>query len=335
MNATTLHRARRADWEALEALLARAGHDAAGLSADELRRLGELYRQASSDLAIAQRDLGGDRITAYLNGLVARGHATIYQGGQSRWRDVQQFYAVTFPRRYRELWPYTLTAFLMVMIPGIVLYWLAAHDPRILERVMAGFDAEAFRREVSERETWTEIRASMGSATSAFIMTNNIQVMFLAFAGGMTGGLLTLWILFSNGLMLGGIFGALAHFGQTGKLWNFVVSHGPVELSVIFLAGGCGLAMGDALLRPGLLGRGAALAERAHSAVQVILGAAPLLVIAGLIEGYISPSGLSFAVKSVVGLVTGGLLHAYWWLGGRGNVPAEAPASLAALIRSE
>src|SRR5690606_38807772 len=138
---------------------------------------------------------------------------------------------------------------------------------------------------------WTDIAPATRSAASAMILTNNIQVTFLTFAGGITAGLFTAWILVYNGLNIGGIFGLLQAHDLSPGLAEFVVAHGFIELSVIFVAGGCGLSMGDALLRPGLQSRPAALIQRARAAVMVILGCAPLLVIAGIIEGFISPSG--------------------------------------------
>jgi len=100
--------------------------------------------------------------------------------------------------------------------------------------------------------------------------------------------------------------------GLSGGLGEFVVAHGFIELSVIFVAGGCGLYMGDGLIRPGLQSRRAALIERGQLSVRIILGCVPLLVLAGLIEGFISPSALPWPVKLAVGLFTGGALHYYW-----------------------
>ena len=148
-------------------------------------------------------------------------------------------------------------------------------------------------------------------------MTNNLQVMFLTFAGGATAGLLTAWVLIQNGLHLGAMFGLLQAHGMSAGLAEFVVGHGVIELSVIIVAGACGLYMGDGLLRPGLLGRGTALTLRARSSVLVILGSIPFLVVAGLIEGFISPSGLPWALKVGVGVVTGLLLYGYWLRVGR------------------
>ena len=99
---------------------------------------------------------------------------------------------------------------------------------------------------------------------------------------------------------------------MSGGLAEFVMAHGFIELSVIFLAGGCGLYVGEAIVRPGLLSRKDALVLRARVAVSLILGCVPLLIIAGIIEGFISPSGLPWIVKTAVGVGTGVLLHFYW-----------------------
>jgi len=198
-----------------------------------------------------------------------------------------------------------IASFLVVWRDPEAIYWLVG--PQIAPLV----------REVEQGKLWTDIAPAVRSAASALILTNNIQVTFLTFAGGITLGLLTVWILISNGVQLGAIFGLLQAHGLSGGLAEFVVAHGFIELSVIFLAGGCGLSLGDGLLRPGLFSRGAALVRRARVGVKLILGSAPLLVIAGLIEGFISPSGLPWPAKLAVGLATGLLLHLYWLRAGR------------------
>jgi uncharacterized membrane protein SpoIIM required for sporulation len=167
-------------------------------------------------------------------------------------------------------------------------------------------------RQVEQGTLWTDIPEAMRSTASAAILTNNIQVMFLTFAGGATAGLLTILVLLLNGLQIGAVFGLLQAHGLTAGLAEFVAAHGPIELSVIFLAGGCGLFMGDGLLRPGLLTRREALIQRTRTAVQLILGCVPLLILAGLIEGFISPSALPWWLKTLVGLISGLALYAYW-----------------------
>jgi uncharacterized membrane protein SpoIIM required for sporulation len=164
---------------------------------------------------------------------------------------------------------------------------------------------------------WTEIAPQVRSAGASLIFTNNIQVMFLTFAGGVTAGLYTTWLLLTNGVSFGALFGLLQAHAMSRFLADFVVAHGFIELSVIFLAGGCGLYIADGLLRPGLLSRSAALSRAALVGVKAILGCVPLLVVAGLIEGFVSPSALPTYAKVATGLLTGLALHAYWWLTGR------------------
>lgn len=302
---------RRPSWQQLETLLAQTKTNIRRLSPHDLENLGRLYRSATSDLALAQREFPNQRVTHYLNGLVGRAHAQIYQEEPLRRRAIQQFYGRQFPLLYRTLLPYTSLCFAVFLIGAMIAFFVTWRQPDAIY-IFAGPSVEGLVRQVEAGKLWTEIAPSARSAASSFILTNNIRVMFLTFAGGITAGLLTFWVILSNGIHLGAIFGLLQVHGLSGGLGEFVVAHGFIELSVIFLAGGCGLYMGDALIRPGLLTRRTALVQRSRESVQLILGCVPLLILAGLVEGFISPSGLPWLVKLAVGLGTGILLHYYW-----------------------
>ena len=141
----------------------------------------------------------------------------------------------------------------------------------------------------------------------------------------MTAGLYTGWILISNGMHMGAIFGLLQANSMAAGLGEFVMAHGFIELSVIFLAGGCGLYIGDGLLRPGLYIRQAVVGRRARIAGQAIMACVPLLVLAGIIEGFISPSELPWWVKTLVGVGTGVALYWYWLRAGRIVAEQTAP----------
>lgn len=301
----------KAGWARLEALAARTRGNAEALTEAELYELGRLYQIATSDLALAQRDFPSHQITRYLNQLVGRTHAILYREEPLRWRQLLRFYREEFPRLYRQLLPYTAVAFALFILPAIISFFVVWQSPDTIYTLL-GRDIARLVQTVERGELWTDIAPTLRSSAAATILTNNISVMFNAFAGSLTGGLLTLYILVFNGLSLGAIFGLLQFHGMSGGLAEFVLAHGPVELSVIFLAGGCGLYVADGLLRPGLLTRQAALTQRAKIAVQLILGSAPLLIGIGLIEGFLSPSGLPWPVKALVGLTTGGALHWYW-----------------------
>lgn len=302
---------RRPSWQQLEALLDKTKNNIRGLTPDELEELGRLYRHATSDLALAQRDFPQQRITAYLNQLVSRAHGQIYREEPLYWRKLTHFYRAEFPLLYRQLLPYTTLSFAVFLVASLVAFFGVWRDPEVIY-FFAGEGIAPLVQQVEAGEMWTEIAPSARSVASTAILTNNIRVMFLTFAGGITAGLLTLWVLFNNGIHIGAIFGLLQAHGMSGNLAEFVAAHGPIELSVIFLAGGCGLYMGDALIRPGLQSRSDALISRTRLSVMAILGCVPFLIGAGFIEGLISPSGFPVAVKVAVGLVTGVALHRYW-----------------------
>ncbi len=152
-------------------------------------------------------------------------------------------------------------------------------------------------------------------------MTNNILVALKAFAGGVFLGLYAMYLLINNGLMLGTIAGLSQYYGFSTRLWGFIAPHAPIELSVIFFAGGAGLQMGWAIIHPGLLTRGAALRVAAERAVTIMVGCVPLLVIAGLIEGFISPSNLPLWVKLFVSFGSG--IAMYTYLFGMGRQPQQ------------
>jgi uncharacterized membrane protein SpoIIM required for sporulation len=143
------------------------------------------------------------------------------------------------------------------------------------------------------------------------IIANNVQVTFLAFAGGIIGGAGTVATLVFNGVFLGAVFGLFAAYGLGGHLLEFVLPHGVLELTAICIAGGAGLYLGSALVMPGRATRAAALVERGREAISLVAGAGVLLVCAGLIEGFVSPAALPFAVKAGVSALSAVVLALY------------------------
>jgi uncharacterized membrane protein SpoIIM required for sporulation len=309
--------AKKPSWERLTALLDKSKiNGLAMLSAEELNELGRLYRSATSDLAVARRDFPAHRVVEYLNSLVARAHAAVYQGRAARRRSILEFFTTTFPRTFRATWAYTLASFLMFLLPALASFAISYRDPNAGAALMPGIE-DRIQDIRDKHEWWKSINDEGRSAAASFIMTNNIRVAILAFAGGMLLGVLTLYLLAQNGLMLGIIAGAAQALGFATNLWGFVAAHGMLELSVIFIAGGAGLQLGWSVVRPGLLTRRAALVLAARRATCLLLGCIPLLVIAGSIEGFISPSELPLSLKLAVSLLSGVLLYGYLLLSGR------------------
>jgi len=206
---------------------------------------------------------------------------------------------------------------------GIVPAGMIAHAETAAERQAAG-------------GRYAEVPEVFMPIFSSQIITNNVQVTFLAFAGGILAGLGTAWILLFNGVLLGGVAGIFQVHGASLHLWAFVLPHGVIELTAICIAGGAGLWLGSALVVPGRRTRGDALVERGREAISLLGGTVILLLVAGLIEGFISPSVLPDQVKLAVGLLTAVVLFPFLLLGGSdagadepepGAVPAPATAT--------
>jgi uncharacterized membrane protein SpoIIM required for sporulation len=303
---------REKDWERLQHLM--DGHRGrGGMSADEVRELGVLYRAATSDLALARRDYPNQRVTAFLNQLLTKAHSFIYQQEVSDWRQIPRYFTQTLPQTFRQTWVFTLAAFLLFAIPAVVGYRLAYINPDVADT----FGLAEQRDTLANHDIWTKIPIQARPYASAVIMSNNIRVAVMAFGGGISLGLFTIYVLAMNGLILGGVMGLAAHYGMGTTLLEFVVGHGVIELSVIFIAGGAGLQLGWALLNPGPYSRRDALALAARRAFLLVLAAAPLLIIAGIIEGFLSPSDAPLAVHVLVGVVSGILLYLYLGRAGR------------------
>ncbi len=308
----------RPDWLQLEDLLKKMrGASVRGLTEDDVLALGRLYRQTTSDLAVARRDYPYDRVTPYLNGLVGRAHPSIYRDDAMTLARFTTFYRDTFPRAFRATFIFTLTAVLMSVIPAIICYAVCLVHPDALRVLLPG-NGDRLLSVMSQGHLWfNDGPSGAASATSSFIMTNNIKVALVAFAGGALLGLLSIYVLVFNGIMLGGIAGAAQSYGLSLGLWSFIAAHGVLELSVIFISGGCGLQLGWAIVHPGLEQRGEAIIRAGRRALILILGAVPLLVVAGTLEGFLSPTHAPALLKLLTGLTTGVLLYTYLFRVGR------------------
>jgi uncharacterized membrane protein SpoIIM required for sporulation len=316
--------AKRPNWERLEQLLGKVQSvRLAALSAEELYELGRLYRQATSDLAVARRDFPQHRVTEFLNGLVGRAHGAVYQNEATTWGRLRDFIVLTFPQTWRTTLPFTIVAFLFFALPALIAFVVAYDDPSQAGLLFPG--AEYIAEQIQNHEEWWLDINNSRSGNAALIASNNILVTIQAFAGGILVGLLTIYAMIFNGLMLGVIAGLSAFYGFSGRLWGFIAAHAAIELSVIFFAGGAGLQLAWAILHPGLLARGAALRVAAHRAIIIMVGCVPLLMIAGTIEAFISPSDLPVWVKLAVSFGTGLALYSY--LIGVGRQPATVVSS--------
>jgi uncharacterized membrane protein SpoIIM required for sporulation len=302
---------RKPYWDKLEALVAAcARRGVAALDRDELRELALLYRQTAADLSVVRESPANAALSRYLNALLGRAHNLIYSGHTPRARGILDFYRRVYPAVFRSTLPYTALAFglfMLGMVAGTLMAWA---DPG-LERLMLG---GRMIDTIERGEMWTHSIVGVKPLASSAITTNNLSVTFAAFAGGVFGGLGTAYMMLFNGVLIGVVSMACQRAGLSLSLWSFIAPHGAFELPAIFIAGGAGLLLGKGLLAPGFLSRRDSLALAAGTAVRLLLGVIPLLIVAGIIEGFVSPTDISPAVKFVIGASLLVLLAGYLFM---------------------
>jgi len=276
------------------------------LKRDEVREFGRLYRRTAADLAIAHQEVRDPRLVNYLNNLVGRAHGAVYRTEQSRLRDVIDFYRYELPAIFRQTFKYTLLAFVIFLISGLFAFYFTYRDDSFADLIVPGI-----RTEVIKGRNWTEVINQANPVAAAGIQSNNILVTVYAFVGGVTLGLLTIRTLIFNGMMLGAVMSLCIKY-KFYPILIFVAGHGVLELSAIFIGGGAGFLLTGALLMPGNLSCKDALVRNGGYAIKLILACIPMLIIAGIIEGFISPAHIPAGFKLAVSVITGILMVAYF-----------------------
>lgn len=284
------------EWKRLAHATARGRRGLANLSGVEIEDVLRLYQRAAANLAEVRTRYHDPRLTQYLNGIVARAHGAIYS---VRPRTIGGFVRL-FGSRYRDA---LRRARPCVIVAAAVLFGVAALTQLWVagsREAQAGLlppvAQEALRRAAGEPAF------DLPSATvSTFILVNNVQVAFLAFALGVGLGIGTLYVLVQNAVLLGALAGAYQSVGRSGDFWSLVLPHGLLELTAISIAAGAGLWMGWSLIDPGDRRRAEALAVASRDAVTVLVGVIPAFVVAAFIEGFITPSPVPGPVKIGLG----------------------------------
>lgn len=294
---------REEHWKRLESLLNKA--DSQGikaLSSAEVHDLASLYRSVSGDLARARTHQVGNVVIQDLQKLTSRGYAHIYQGTRRQeWQQVWEFYRSGFPRILRETLLYTIIATAIFLLSALIAWWFAWADPNFLEMLVP---ENLIRLVRDDGELWMGRIMGNSPGNSSGIMTNNIGVCLRTIAGGLLAGIGTVYILAFNGLLIGAIAALVTQNNLALPFWAFVFPHGALELPAIFISGGAGLMIAKALLFPGNYRRLDAFKLYGPKVAQLIFGMIPMLLIAGAIEGFISPNpAIADSLKYLIGTV--------------------------------
>lgn len=302
MQLKTFIQQNRQDWQKLEQIIQNFNKNRSKPSKEAIEIFDHLYQKTAQNLSFSQTFFPDTEVTIHLNQLVSHAHNIMYQTEHSSWKQLKTFLLEKFVGLLLELWRPIVIATLLFFLGGLAGFLIVSQDPLHLEVILPG----TLSTILSPDDLASNVQADQidGATMSVMIMTNNIQVAILAFAGGITFGLLTTYVLVYNGLMVGALAGLFWQSGSSYIFWAYIAPHGVIELLAIFIAGGAGLLMGYKLLVPGKLKRLAQLKRHSMRSVQLLLGTIPLFVVAGIIEGFITPADLSLETKYIVALIT-------------------------------
>jgi uncharacterized membrane protein SpoIIM required for sporulation len=321
MNLDAFVRQRTPEWDELGRLVESAGRRPERLGPDGVRRLGATYRAAAADLALARRRWPGDPVTVRLEDLVGRARHLVY-ASHSRTASLRQFLSRGYWRLVRERIGLVGLCWLLMLVPAALVGAWAASDPAAAAR----FLPTQFRGVGQHGSGDLGLALGRQATLAGQILTNNIQVSFVAFAGGILAGVGTTLVLLYNGALIGGVGGLTVAAGRPGPFLSLVAPHGVLELSVIAVSGAAGFSVGWALIDPGRRSRRAALGLGARRGAEIVLGTMPWFVLAGLVEGFVTPTSLPLAGAVAVGVL---VAAPYWALVFWRGRPEPAPSAQA------
>lgn len=288
MNVRQFVERRRARWERFEQMIRAVRWGGAhALTREELNELGRLYRQVAADLAYARLQGADPPVIDYLNSLLGQAHGVFYRAPRARLRDGLLKLYYTFPAMVRKHWRAIALSILITLAGAAVSFGLIMSDPSWSARLIDPNWAPVLENWKSGQQ-YEPGQTGLAALMSSFYFLNNTRVSMLAFGLGFFLGIPTVYLLWSNGFLLG-IFAA--EMARVGKLGFFLVSiypHGVPELGAVFLCGGGGLLLGRALLMPGDLTRIDALRETGREAIWLLGGSIPLLLLAAFTEAFFS-----------------------------------------------
>ena len=302
---------REPNWKRLDSLLGRVEKKGLkSLQASEIKDLASLYRSVSADLARARTHQVGSTLVQDLQILTSRGYNQIYQGSRHQeWQGLIEFYRWGLPAVIQKTWAYITAATALFFLGYLVAWWYTWQDPVFMSLIVPEGIIHQVR---DEGELWMGSIVGIEPLASSSITINNLQVSFAAVAGGITAGAITAFMMAYNGLHIGAVAALVTQNNLAYPFWAFVFPHGSLELPAIFFAGGAGFLIGKAILFPGQYTRADALRVYGSLASQLVFGIVPMLIIAGTIEGFFSPSPLiPSPIKYLAGIILFALLVVY------------------------
>jgi uncharacterized membrane protein SpoIIM required for sporulation len=292
----------------------------AALSVEQVKRLCGLYRQVTIDLSQARAAGDDPAVLLYLNALAARAHGQVYAARRLGLAPLLRFVTTGFPRTLRRNWRAVGAAVAVFGLTALASCVAVVRNPELAyslfdERVVEYENLRLEKQKGEYRGNFT-FDVSESPLVAVQIIGNNIRVAIMAFALGAAGCVLGVFLLVFNGRMLGTLSGLVWNGGYFVGFYAIILTHGVLELSAICISAGGGLRLGWALLAPGRLTRRDAFRVAAPDAFGLLGGAVLMLVVAGVIEAFITPH-FSAPVRWSVAGGSGLVLGLYLGLAGR------------------
>ncbi|MDX2728534.1 MULTISPECIES: stage II sporulation protein M [unclassified Streptomyces] len=311
--------AHRTEWDRLDHLLHR-GRRLTGTEADELVAL---YQRTATHLSLIQSSAPDPMLTARLTQLVARARSTVTGTRRASWRDATRFLTAGFPAAvYRSRHWWIPTAVLSTLLAALMGWWIGTH-PAVQSAIAAPDDLRRLTSPGGEYETYYSSHPAASFA--AQVWTNNAQAAAMCLVLGAFLCLPVIWILFVNVLNLAVGIGLMSSAGRLDTFLGLILPHGLLELTAVFVAAGTGLRLGWTVIDPGPQTRRSALAQQGRAAIGMAIGLALVLFVSGVIEGFVTPSGLPTWGRIAIGIAAelAFLIYVYV-LGGRAARTGEA-----------
>jgi uncharacterized membrane protein SpoIIM required for sporulation len=317
--------AHRAEWDRLDELLRRRRR----LNGQEADELVTLYQRTSTHLSQVQSSAPDPALAGSLTSLVARARSAVTGPRRASWRDAAHFFAAGFPAAvYRSRHWWVPVALLSVVVATVIGWWIGT-DAEVRSAIAAPEELREMTRPGGQYESYYSSHPATSFA--AQVWTNNAQAAAVCLAFGALLGIPVLWVLFQNLLNLGIGIGLMQSAGRLDTFLGLILPHGILELTAVFVAAGTGLRLGWTVIDPGPRSRRVALAAEGRAAIGMAIGLAAVLFVSGVIEGFVTPSGLPTWARLTIGVVSELVFLAYVYvLGGRaarsgetGDVSAE------------
>ncbi len=283
-------------WRELEQLCMRVRTRKAVPGNDIERALG-LYRKTSTDLSYARTLYGDVPLTRRLTTIVGEARATVYGAEDRTTSVIRDFFAREFPVAVWSGRGFIAIAAILLFTPAIYVAVWVSTSATALDTVGPEAELAAYVDDDFESYYSSEPAAEFSTA----VLVNNIQVSFLAYALGIFATLGTVVVLVFNGVFVGEAAGIFHAAGEPGRFWGLILPHGMLELTAVCVAGGAGLQLGWALISPGDRSRTEAIAAEGRSSVAILLGLTLVFIVAGIIEGFVTPSALPTASRILIG----------------------------------